>query len=197
MLSQSPPRKLRSVRARCTELPDCPSGAGCGTGRGKGGEGSGDGPDARERDPDADSVGDRAEHGPQDGAEDRGGEGGADSSPRRSRGVATVSQAKAPAQVIVLEAPWTNRASPSAHGPSAAANAKLASSEQREAGDDRTLRPAAHRRETAGNAAEQRARAEGADEQSGAGLREPELVGIAGIDGASAPNNIVSTNTTA
>ena len=47
------------------------------------------------------------------------------SSPRRSRGVATVSQAKAPAQVVVLEAPWTNRASPSAQGPSAAANAKL------------------------------------------------------------------------
>ena len=47
------------------------------------------------------------------------------SSPRRSRGVATVSQASAPAQVVVLEAPWTKRASPSAHGPSAAAKAKL------------------------------------------------------------------------
>ena len=51
------------------------------------------------------------------------------SSPRRSRGAATVNQANAPAQVIVLEAPWTNRASPSAHGPSAAA--------KREAGDRR------------------------------------------------------------
>ena len=56
------------------------------------------------------------------------------SSPRRSRGVATVSQASAPAHVTVLEAPWTLGL----------------------------------------------ARAEGADEQPGAGLREPELVGVAG-----------------
>ena len=36
-----------------------------------------------------------------------------------------MSQASAPAQVVVLEAPWTNRAIPSAQGPSATANAKL------------------------------------------------------------------------
>ena len=47
------------------------------------------------------------------------------SSPRRSRGVATVSQASAPAHVAVLEMPWTNRAIPSAQGPSASAKAKL------------------------------------------------------------------------
>ena len=48
------------------------------------------------------------------------------SSPRRSRGAATVSQANAPAQVVVLENPWTKRARPSVQAP-AAANAKLAS----------------------------------------------------------------------
>ena len=49
------------------------------------------------------------------------------SSPRRDRGDSTVSQASAPAQVMVLAKPWTKRATPSAHGPSAAAKAKLAS----------------------------------------------------------------------
>ena len=49
------------------------------------------------------------------------------SSPRRSRGVTTVSQASAPAQVTVLDTPWSNRARPSAHGPLAKAKPKLAS----------------------------------------------------------------------
>ena len=53
------------------------------------------------------------------------------SSPRRDRGVSTVSQARAPAQVTVLDAPWTKRARPSVHGPSAAANPKLASARRR------------------------------------------------------------------
>ena len=67
------------------------------------------------------------------------------SSPRRSRGVATVSQASAPAQVVVLEKPWTNRASPSAQGPSAAANAKLETARRTRPATTGGLRPPAQR----------------------------------------------------
>ena len=102
------------------------------------------------------------------------------SSPRRSRGVATVSQAIAPAQVVVLEAPWTKRASPSAQGPSATANAKLDTASSSEPGDDRDLRASACGCEPARDPAEERAGAEGSDEQPGAGLREPELLRVAG-----------------
>ena len=77
------------------------------------------------------------------------------SSPRRSRGVATVSQASAPAQVVVLETPWTNRASPSAQGPSAAAKAKLAAARRMSPATTASLRPAARGGEPAGDPAEQ------------------------------------------
>ena len=52
--------------------------------------------------------------------------------------------------------------------------------EEHESGDDGALRAPAERREPAGDAAEQRAGAEGGDEQPGAGLREPELVRVPG-----------------
>ena len=102
------------------------------------------------------------------------------SSPRRDRGAATVSHASAPAQVVVLEKPWTNRARPSAHGPEASAKPKLASASSVRPSDDRSLGAESHRGDSAGDAAEESARPERADEQSRAGLRELELVGIAG-----------------
>ena len=103
------------------------------------------------------------------------------SSPRRSRGAATVSQANAPAHVIVLETPWTNRARPSVQGPSAAAKAKLArASRSTSPATTASFGPYLRRGQPAGDGAEQRAGAERPDEQPGAGLREPELVRVAG-----------------
>ena len=102
------------------------------------------------------------------------------SSPRRSRGAATVNQANAPAQVIVLEAPWTNRARPSAHGPSAAAKAKLAKARRTSPATTASFGPNLAAASPPGMAPSTRAGAEGADEQPGAGLREPELVRVAG-----------------
>ena len=102
------------------------------------------------------------------------------SSPRRSRGAATVNQANAPAQVIVLEAPWTNRASPSAQGPSAAAKAKLAKARRMSPETTASFGPISRGGQPAGDGAEHGAGPEGAHEQPGAGLREPELVGVAG-----------------
>ena len=102
------------------------------------------------------------------------------SSPRRSRGAANVSQANAPAQVIVLETPWTNRAMPSAHGPSAAAKAKLATARRMSPATTASFGPNRRRGQPAGDGAEHGAGPERPHEQPGAGLREPELVGVAG-----------------
>ena len=91
------------------------------------------------------------------------------SSPRRSRGVATVSQASAPAHVTVLETPWTNRASPSVQGPPAKAKPKLASASSPRPSTTARFGPYRRCGQPAGDAAEQRSGAERADEQSDAG----------------------------
>ena len=99
-------------------------------------------------------------------------------SPRRSRGAVTEIHASAPAQVAVLAIPWTNRATPSATALSAAAKAKLAIASRSSAPTTCALRPEACRSEAAGDASEQRAGAVRADEETGARLREVELVGV-------------------
>ena len=140
-----------------------------------------DEPDGAERGPDADLLGDRAEHRPDDRAEHSGAEGDADqlASPARA-GDSTVSQARAPAQVIVLEKPWTKRASSERPRPVGGGEGEAREREEHEPGENGELRPVAGGREPTRDAAEQRAGAEGADEEPGAGLREPELVRVPG-----------------
>ena len=101
------------------------------------------------------------------------------SSPRRARGVSTVSHASAPAQVTVLDAPWTKRASPSAHGPSAAANAKLAQARRARPTTTASFGPKRAAARPPGTPPSSGTGSEGADEQAGAGLREAELVRVA------------------
>ena len=101
------------------------------------------------------------------------------SSPRRARGVATVSQASAPAHVVVLEKPCTNRESPSVHGEPGQREGEARGGEQQEAAEHRPPRPEPRRRDPARDPAEKRAGAERADQQAGAGLREVELVRVA------------------
>ena len=102
------------------------------------------------------------------------------SSPRRERGAATVSQASAPAQVVVLEKPWTKRARPSAHGPAASAKPKLASASSMRPRTTARFGPNRIAAIPPGMPPSESARPERADEQPRAGLREPELVGVAG-----------------
>ena len=102
------------------------------------------------------------------------------SSPRRSRGVATVSQASAPAHVVVLEMPWTNRASPSAQGPSASANAKLDAASRVSPATTAIFGPRRAAASPPGIPPSSAPGAEGSDEQPGAGLGEPELLRVAG-----------------
>ena len=76
------------------------------------------------------------------------------SSPRRSRGEATVSQASAPAQVTVLEKPWTKRASAERRRPVGDGEAEARQTEEDETGEHGELRPVAGGGEPAGDAAE-------------------------------------------
>ena len=92
--------------------------------------------------------------------------------PRRARSASTVTHASAPAQVIVLESPWTKRETPRASGEPASANPMLASAS--------TARPAttARRGPTLAarmppDAAEQRAGAEGGEKDPAWNLLRP------------------------
>ena len=125
VLSQSPPRKLRSARARRTALGACSSGAAAGRVAAQTASTAVTAPTVlnASRMPTASATAPNI--GPRMAPRTAAPNAVPSNSPRRSRGVATVSQAIAPAQVVVLEAPWTKRASPSAQGPSATANAKL------------------------------------------------------------------------
>ena len=136
--------------------------------------------DGGEGDADADRVGDGAEHRAEDGAEDGGAEGGAD---QLAAAVAWCCD-RQPGE----GAGPGDRARGSLDEPGETERPRPLGGGEREAGegeedepcDDRTLRPVSRRGQPAGDGAEQRAGAEGADEQSGAGLREPELVRVAG-----------------
>ena len=114
-----------------------------------------------------------AEHRAEDGAEDGGAERGPDQLAAASRGVATVSQASAPAHVVVLEKPCTSRASTERPGSFGGGEREAGDREEDEASDDGALRPPARGREPAGDPAEQRAGAEGGDEQPGAVFESP------------------------
>ncbi len=61
-------------------------------------------------------------------------------SPRRSRGALTASQASAPAQVIVLESPWIERAATSVVGALGNGKGEARKSEKDQAGDHGALR---------------------------------------------------------
>ena len=108
------------------------------------------GPDSGERAADADEVGHRAEHRAQNCSQDGCAKGGSERLAPTLAGDSTVSHASAPAQVIVLAAPWRNRARPSDHGSPASAKAKLATDEHDEADEDGALGPDAERRQPPG-----------------------------------------------
>ena len=88
--------------------------------------------------------------------------------PRRSDGATTASQASAPAQVVVLENPWTKRAAPS-----------VAALPQEKAGDDGALRPEPRGGDAARDPAQQGSGAESTHQNSGADLGQAEVLGIA------------------
>ena len=137
--------------------------------------------DNAEREPDADGVGDRPEHGAEDGAQDCGAE-------RRPEQLAAPLAGEPrrwarPARLPTWRcsrSPGRTERSPSAQGPSASDEAKLEDSEQGEPGNDGELRYPARGGDPARNPAEQRPGAEGSDEQPGAGLGEAELLRVAG-----------------
>ena len=119
------------------------------------------------------------------------------SSPRRSRGAATVSQARAPAQVIVLEAPWTKPGEPERPRALGGGERKAGCGEEGEPGDDGALRPASRaRRARRGcrRAARRRRRSRRAARRRSSRARTRPR--SRGSSGASAPNSIASTNTT-
>ena len=78
-------------------------------------------------------------------------------SPRRSRGAETVSHDSAPAQVIPLEKPWTNRARPSEAGRPRGGEAEARDGEQQHPCDDGPFGTDAARDQPAGDPAEDRA----------------------------------------
>ena len=180
MFSQRPPTKPRSAKARPTAPRECFCGGELGRVAAAAASDGGDEADGREGDADADGVGHGAEHRAEDGAEDGGAECRADQ--------------------LAAAVPWCGDRQPGERaGPGDRARAALdepceaerprplgggegeaGDGEQDEPGDDGELRAESRRGQPAGDRAEHGAGAERADEQPGAGLREPELVGVAG-----------------
>ena len=130
VFSQSPPRKLRSVRARRTASGACPSGAAVGRVAAQTASAAATAPTLVNATRTLTASATAPNMGPRMAPKTAAPKAVPISSPRRSRGVATVSQANAPAQVIVLEAPWTKRASPSAQGPFGSGEREARRSEQ-------------------------------------------------------------------
>ena len=180
VFSQRPPRKLRSAKARPTAPGVCVLRRRARAGGGRGCEEGCDDADGCEGDADADGVGHGAEHRPEDGAEDGGAEcradqlatavpGGGDRQPGERAGPGD--RARGPLdEPCEAERPW----------PLGGGEGEAGEGEEDEPGDDGELRAESRGGEPAGDRAEHRAGAERADEQPGAGLREPELVGVAG-----------------
>ena len=180
MFSQRPPRKRRSANARETAPGACSSGAAPGRVAAQAASAAATIADGGERDADADRFGDGAEHGAEDGAEDRGAERGPDqlAAPLARRRDGQPGERAGPGRRAreALDEPGEAERP----GPFGGREREAGDGEEDEAGDDRALRPPARGGEPAGDPAEQRAGAEGGDEQPGAGLREPELVRVAG-----------------
>ena len=180
MFSQRPPMKRRSANARETAPGACSSGAAPRARRGPGGERHGHDADDGERSGDADRFGDGAEHRPEDGAEDRGAEGGSDqlAAPLARRRDGQPGECARPGGRAreALDEPG----SAERPGPFGGREREAGDGEEDEPRDDGALRPPARGCEAAGDPAEQCAGAEGGDEQSCAGLGEPELVRVAG-----------------
>ena len=180
VLSQSPPRKLRSAKARRTALGACASGAAAGRVAAQTASAAAIAPTVLNatRMPTASAT--APNMGPRMAPRTAAPNAVPSSSPRRSRGVATVSQASAPAHVVVLETPWTNRASPSAQGPSASANAKLDAASSVSPATTAIFGPRRAAASPPGIPPSSAPAPKAADEQPGAGLREPELLRVAG-----------------
>ena len=127
---------------------------------------------------DADGIGDGAEHRAEDRPEDGGAERGADqlaAALARCRD-GQPGEGAGPgrrAREALHEPGEAERP-----GPFGGREGEAGDGEQREAGDDGDLRPPARGGEPAGDAAEERAGAEGGDEQPGTGLGEAELVRV-------------------
>ncbi len=180
MLSQSPPRKRRSRSARSSDAGSWGSAGAVGTRGGKRRKCERDRADRAEGGADADGVGDGAEHRSDDRSEDGGAEGDPDqlAPARAGRCDGQPGERAGPgrrAREALDEASETER--PRAGGER---EADAREREQREAENDRPLGAESHRGDSAWDAAEESARPERADEQPRAGLREPELVGVAG-----------------
>ena len=99
--------------------------------------------------------------------------------PRRSRGATTVSQASAPAQTHTLATPWAMRDAPRSHGSPASANATLETLTPTSPATTAPLGPIRCASMPAGHSADDGAEPERRDEETGARVREPELVGVA------------------
>ena len=100
--------------------------------------------------------------------------------PRSARGVETVTQERAPAQVRALERPWRKRATPTVRGRVGERQAEGRDGEQQEPADDGVLRPDPACDDAAGNPAEHGAGAEGSDEEARLELGEVERIDVGG-----------------
>jgi hypothetical protein len=118
------------------------------------------------------------------------------SSPRRLRGVATVSQARAPAQVVVLEKPWASRASPIPQGPSARAKAKLESASSTSPATTATLGPQRMAASPPGMPPKSAPIPKAATSSPAPVFESPNSPAYPGTSGVSAPKSIASTKTT-